>query len=93
MDFHSSTTYLQSQKFLELVTTLKYFFQSVQKYCRAPVVTISNLVPFNHLHYLDLLISIACLFYNPFCYDYLKRLAAEIILLLQNYGPLSFSSN
>ena len=31
VDFHSSTTYLQSQKFLVLVTTLKYFFQSVQK--------------------------------------------------------------
>ena len=31
VDFHSSTTYLQSQKFLALVTTLKYFFQSVRK--------------------------------------------------------------
>ena len=31
VDFHSSTTYLQSQTFLALVTTLKYFFQSVQK--------------------------------------------------------------
>ena len=37
VDFHSLTTYLQSQKFFAQVTTLKYFFQSVQKYCRAPV--------------------------------------------------------
>ena len=42
VDFHSSTTYLQSQKFLALVTTLKSFFQSVRKYCRAPVVKSHN---------------------------------------------------
>ena len=36
VDFHSSTTYLQSQKFLALVTTLKYFFQSVRKIFSGP---------------------------------------------------------
>ena len=36
VDFHSSTTYLQSQMFLALVTTLKYFFQSVQKILSGP---------------------------------------------------------
>ena len=36
VDFHSSTTYLQSQKFLALVTTLKYFFQSVRKILSGP---------------------------------------------------------
>ena len=36
VNFHSSTTYLQSQKFLALVTTLKYFFQSVQKILSGP---------------------------------------------------------
>ena len=39
VDFHSSTTYLQSQKFLALETTLKYFFKVSEKYCRAPVDT------------------------------------------------------
>ena len=37
VDFHSSTTYLQSQKFLALVTTLKYFFQSVRKNIVGPL--------------------------------------------------------
>ena len=37
VDFHSSTMYLQSQKFLALVTTLKYFFQSVWKILSGPV--------------------------------------------------------
>ena len=36
VDFHSSTMYLQSQKFLALVTTLKYFFQSVRKILSGP---------------------------------------------------------
>ena len=36
VDFHSSTMYLQSQKFLVLVTTLKYFFQSVRKILSGP---------------------------------------------------------
>ena len=36
VDFHSSTTYLQSQTFLTLVTTLKYFFQSVRKILSGP---------------------------------------------------------
>ena len=36
VDFHSSTMYLQSQKFLALVTTLKYFFQSVRKILLSP---------------------------------------------------------
>ena len=36
VDFHSSTTYLQSQKFLALATTLKYFFQSVRKILSGP---------------------------------------------------------
>ena len=36
VDFHSSTTYLQSQKFLALVTTSKYFFQSVRKILSSP---------------------------------------------------------
>ena len=58
VDFHSPTTYLQSQKFLALVTTLKYFFQSVpEKYCRAPVgplwprllIPVWVLFMFNHL--------------------------------------------
>ena len=38
VDFHSSTTYLQSQKFLALVTTLKYFFQSVWKILSSPCI-------------------------------------------------------
>ena len=42
VDFHSSTTYLQSQKFLALVTTLKYFFQSVQKILSGPCMYINN---------------------------------------------------
>ena len=36
VDFHSSITYLQSQKFLALVTTLKYFFQSDRKILSGP---------------------------------------------------------
>ena len=39
VDFHSSTTYLQSQEFLALVTTLKYFFQSVQKILSGPCIS------------------------------------------------------
>ena len=38
VDFYSSTTYLQSQKFLALVTTLKYFFQSVRKILSGPCI-------------------------------------------------------
>ena len=38
VDFHSSTMYLQSQKFLALVTTLKYFFQSVRKILSGPCI-------------------------------------------------------
>ena len=40
VDFHSSTTYLQSQKFLALVTTLKYLFQSVRKILSGPCIYI-----------------------------------------------------
>ena len=40
VDFHSSTTYLQSQKFLALVTTLKYFFQSDRKILSGPCIKI-----------------------------------------------------
>ena len=36
VDFQSSATYLQSQKVLALVTTLKYFFQSVRKILSGP---------------------------------------------------------
>ena len=39
VDFHSSTTSLQSQNFLALVTTLKYFFQSVRKILSGPCNT------------------------------------------------------
>ena len=42
VDFHSSTTYLQSQKFLALVTTSKYFFQSVRKILLGPCILIIN---------------------------------------------------
>ena len=43
VDFHSSTTYLQSQKFLALVTTLKYFFQSVRKILSGPCMNEQDL--------------------------------------------------
>ena len=43
VDFHSSTTYLQSQKFLALVTTLKYLFQSVRKILSGPCMMIWNI--------------------------------------------------
>ena len=39
VDFHSSTTYLQSQKILALGTTLKYFFQSVRKILSGPCMS------------------------------------------------------
>ena len=41
VDFHSSTTYLQSQKFLALVTTLKYFFQSIRKILSGPCIQVN----------------------------------------------------
>ena len=41
VDFHSSTTYFQSQKFLALVTTLKYFFQSVRKILSGPCIRVA----------------------------------------------------
>ena len=48
VDFHSLTTYLQSQKFLALVTTLKYFFQSVRKIFSGPCMSLIDLFENNH---------------------------------------------
>ena len=87
VDFHSSTTYLQSQSFLALVTTLKYFFQSVRKILSGPCI--SSLItrqPVNQW----VLVETAVLDYSEVFnanFHYIKTLEKHF-LIPQNYKSL-----
>ena len=93
VDFHSSTTYLQSQKFLALVTTLKYFFQSVRKIlsgpCRSGVIKSieacdAMLTKFRELWYQDYLLSLREQWRDLHEINFQSKIGVDDVVLVKN---------